>query len=67
MNNKCQVAVYYFPNYHVDTRNEKVHGQGWTEWRLVKNAKPRFPGHDQPKGDSSPRAQQTDTYENIMV
>jgi len=49
MNNKCQVAVYYFPNYHVDTRNEKVHGQGWTEWRLVKNAKPRFPGHDQPK------------------
>ncbi|MDR1280931.1 MAG: glycoside hydrolase family 99-like domain-containing protein [Opitutaceae bacterium] len=44
-----QVAVYYFPNYHVDPRNERVHGPGWTEWELVKQAKPRFPGHRQPR------------------
>jgi hypothetical protein len=43
------VAVYYFPNYHVDSINEKWHGKGWTEWDLVKNAKPRFRGHLQPK------------------
>ena len=43
------VACFYFPNYHVDKRNEKVHGQNWTEWELVKNAKPRFSGHQQPK------------------
>jgi Glycosyltransferase WbsX len=44
-----QVAVYYFPDYHVDTTNEKWHGKGWTEWELVKTAKPRFEGHLQPK------------------
>jgi hypothetical protein len=43
------VAVYYFPNYHVDPRNEAVHGAGWTEWKLVKHAGPRFDGHPQPK------------------
>ncbi len=44
-----QVAVYYFPNYHVDPRNEQRYGQGWTEWELVKRATPRFTGHRQPK------------------
>jgi len=43
------VTCFYFPNYHVDPRNEKAHGKNWTEWELVKNAKPRFPGHKQPK------------------
>ncbi|SFJ23175.1 Glycosyltransferase WbsX [Paenibacillus sp. UNC496MF] len=44
-----EVAVYYFPNYHVDRRNEAWHGEGWTEWELVKRATPRFEGHDLPK------------------
>ena len=43
-----QVACYYFPNYHVDVRNQPVHGQGWSEWELVKAATPRWPGHSQP-------------------
>lgn len=43
------VACYYFPNYHVDARNEKIHGKGWTEWELVRAARPRFDGHFQPK------------------
>jgi hypothetical protein len=43
------VAAYYFPNYHVDARNEKQHGPGWSEWELVKHARPRFDGHQQPK------------------
>lgn len=47
---KPQVAVYYFPNYHPgDARNTKLKGAGWSEWVLVKAAKPRFPGHEQPK------------------
>lgn len=50
MNDKnIEVAAYYFPNYHVDCRNEIAHGKGWSEWELVKAAKPRFPGHDQPR------------------
>jgi len=43
------VASYYFGNYHPgDARNEKQKGKGWSEWELVKAAKPRFPGHHQP-------------------
>jgi len=45
---KTLVGCYYFPNYHVDPRNETVHGPGWTEWELVRRATPRFPGHRQP-------------------
>lgn len=45
----CQVAAYYFANYHQDERNIKAHGPAWTEWNLVKAAGPRFPGHRQPR------------------
>ncbi len=44
-----EIAVYYFPQYHPDPRNDLWHGRGWTEWDLVKRAEPRFPGHQQPK------------------
>ena len=44
------VASYYFPNYHPgEPRNVKEKGEGWDEWQLIKAAKPRFPGHQQPK------------------
>ena len=44
-----QTAAYYFPNFHVDPRNEAIHGKNWTEWELMKCARPRFDGHQQPK------------------
>ena len=44
-----EVAAYYWPNWHVDARNEKRLGKDWTEWELVKVATPRFPGHVQPR------------------
>jgi hypothetical protein len=44
-----EVAVYYFPNYHPDSINARWHGNGWTEWEVLKAAKPRFLGHEQPK------------------
>ena len=48
--NGITVASYYFGNYHPgDPRNEKNKGKGWAEWELVRAAKPRFPGHQQPK------------------
>ncbi len=40
--------AYYFPNWHQDKRNDLWHGKGWTEWEVVKCARPRFPGHKQP-------------------
>jgi hypothetical protein len=43
------VASYYFPNYHMnDNRNTILKGYGWSEWELVKDAKLRFEGHQQP-------------------
>ena len=47
--NDYTVVSYYFPNYHVDARNVRLYGNDWTEWELVKNARPRFEGHRQPK------------------
>ena len=49
MESKIQCAAYYFPNFHPDPRNENVHGKNWTEWEVVKCARPRFAGHRQPK------------------
>lgn len=49
MSETHQIAVYYFPNYHEDVRNNGWHGKGWTEWELMKRAEPRFNGHEQPK------------------
>ncbi len=47
---RITVAAYYFPNYHTnDPRNITNKGLDWSEWELVKGAKPRFPGHVQPK------------------
>jgi len=44
-----EVAVCYFPNYHVDPRNEAAHGPGRTEWELVQRAEPEFRRHRQPR------------------
>lgn len=44
-----EIAVYYFPSYHPDAAYDQWHGRGWTEWDLVKAARPRLPGHQQPK------------------
>lgn len=49
MTNKIEVAAYYFPNYHYDKKVQAWHGENWNEWELVKNAKPRFEGHMQPR------------------
>ena len=43
------IAAYYFPNFHADARNEAYRGVGWTEWELLKCARPRFEGHRQPR------------------
>lgn len=49
MGSGYEVAVYYFPQWHADPKNEASKGKGWTEWPSLRSAKPRFPGHEQPK------------------
>jgi hypothetical protein len=43
------VAAYYYPGMHPDPRWDKNKYPGFTEWDEIKAAKPRFPGHVQPK------------------
>ena len=49
MNNKYEIAAYYFPGWHMEEFNTTVHGKNWTEWEVLKSARPRFEGHVQPK------------------
>ena len=44
-----ELAAFYFPNFHSDPLTGRVHGEGWTEWEVLKAAHSRFPGHRQPK------------------
>ncbi|MDF2993515.1 MAG: hypothetical protein K0S37_4029 [Microbacterium sp.] len=57
------VLAYFFPDWQTDPRNDAWFGDGWTEWELVRQATPRFPGHRQPRvpalgelDDSDPEA-----------
>jgi hypothetical protein len=43
------VAAYYYPCEHTDPRWDKAKYPGFTEWDLIRKAKPRFPGHKQPR------------------
>lgn len=43
------IASYYFPGWDINGQNVKKYGHKWTGWEQLKNAKPRFIGHKQPK------------------
>jgi hypothetical protein len=45
----AEVVAVYFPSYHADPLNDRWYGPGWSEWRLMEDARPLFPGHEQPK------------------
>jgi len=49
MPGRPKVLAYYFPSWHRDPRNAEWFGEGWTEWELLRRARPRFPGHRQPR------------------
>lgn len=43
------VFAYYFPQFYETAENSEWWGEGFTDWRLVKNAIPLYPGHHQPR------------------
>jgi len=46
---KTKVFAMYLPQFHETAENSRFWGKGFTDWVAVRNAKPLFEGHIQPK------------------
>jgi Glycosyltransferase WbsX len=44
-----QLLAYYFPGFHYDPTLYPGLPDGWSEWELVRRARPFFAGHRQPR------------------
>jgi hypothetical protein len=43
------IGAYYYPGWHKCRVRDASFPRNWSEWDLVRDCRPRFPGHDQPK------------------
>src|SRR3989304_5603489 len=53
-NRPPEIAAIYFPGFHQDDHYDSWLGPGWNEWKLLQEARPRFPGHRLLQSDWGP-------------
>ncbi len=46
---KTKVIALYLPQFHETPENNEWWGEGYTDWKAVKECKPNFKGHNQPR------------------
>lgn len=48
-NKPAKIGAYVYPGWHACPERDSHFPREWSEWDLVLNAPPRFPGHNQPR------------------
>ncbi len=61
MKNNTKLFAMYLPQFHCIPENDEFWGKGFTDWVTVRNARPLFEGHNQP------RVPQNNNYYDLSI